>query len=106
MHMLGANTSRSDPQYSVRNESLHVWKSVVHNTPKTLSAMMSKLMDQVRMRDGAPAIWWASWCMAQDCVSHGDESRGRAWMHKASGACCWATEPSCCCCCCCCCWRS
>ncbi|KAF5835979.1 armadillo-type protein [Dunaliella salina] len=39
---------RSDPQYTVRNESLHVWKSVVYNTPKTLAAMMPKLMEQVR----------------------------------------------------------
>jgi len=38
---------RSDPQYAVRNESLHVWKSVVYNTPKTLTQMMNKLMSQV-----------------------------------------------------------
>lgn len=37
----------SDPQYPVRNEALHVWKSVVHNTPKTLGQILPTLMAQV-----------------------------------------------------------
>lgn len=38
---------RSDPQYSVRSEALHVWKTIVVNTPKTLQQLLPVLMQQV-----------------------------------------------------------
>ncbi len=37
----------SDPQYTVRNEALHVWKSVVANTPRTLGQILPALMGMV-----------------------------------------------------------
>ncbi|KAG1666477.1 hypothetical protein FOA52_004859 [Chlamydomonas sp. UWO 241] len=40
-------TVRSDPQYSVRSEALHVWKTVVVNTPKTLLQILPCLMAQI-----------------------------------------------------------
>ncbi|GAX75317.1 hypothetical protein CEUSTIGMA_g2762.t1 [Chlamydomonas eustigma] len=39
--------TRSDPQYTVRNEALHVWKTVVVNTPKTLLQILPVLMSQI-----------------------------------------------------------
>ncbi|CAD7699428.1 unnamed protein product, partial [Ostreobium quekettii] len=36
---------RSDVQYPVRTQALHVWKTVVVNTPKTLGEMLPALMD-------------------------------------------------------------
>ena len=42
-----ATGHRSDPQYIVRNEALHVWKTVVVNTPKTLLQILPVLMGQV-----------------------------------------------------------
>lgn len=37
--------SRSDVQHPVRTAALHIWKTVVVNTPKTLMEMLSSLMD-------------------------------------------------------------
>ncbi|KAG2444413.1 hypothetical protein HXX76_001166 [Chlamydomonas incerta] len=38
---------RTDVQYTVRQEALHVWKTVVVNTPKTLSQILPNLMNLV-----------------------------------------------------------
>jgi hypothetical protein len=38
---------RSDPQYTVRSEALHVWKTIVVNTPKTLQQILVVLMGQM-----------------------------------------------------------
>ncbi|KAK9866109.1 hypothetical protein WJX84_009505 [Apatococcus fuscideae] len=37
---------RSDVAYSVRNAALHVWKTLVTNTPKTLAELLPTLMSQ------------------------------------------------------------
>ncbi len=37
--------ARSDVSYAVRTASLHVWKSLVGNTPRTLTEIMPALMD-------------------------------------------------------------
>ncbi|KAK9857624.1 hypothetical protein WJX84_011127, partial [Apatococcus fuscideae] len=37
---------RSDVAYSVRNAALHVWKTLVTNTPKTLAELLPELMSQ------------------------------------------------------------
>lgn len=39
--------ARSDVAYTVRTAALHVWKTIVTNTPKTLSEVLPSLMDQV-----------------------------------------------------------
>ncbi|MEW5303880.1 MAG: hypothetical protein WDW36_006533 [Sanguina aurantia] len=39
--------ARSDTQYPVRTEALHVWKTIVVNTPKTLGQILPVLMAQV-----------------------------------------------------------
>ena len=39
--------ARSDVAYSVRSASLHVWKTVVTNTPKTLGEILPALMQQI-----------------------------------------------------------
>ncbi len=38
---------RTDVQYTVRQEALHVWKTVVVNTPKTLGQILPDLMSIV-----------------------------------------------------------
>ena len=38
---------RSDPQYTVRSEALHVWKTIVVNTPRTLQQILVVLMTQM-----------------------------------------------------------
>ncbi|KXZ48792.1 hypothetical protein GPECTOR_25g376 [Gonium pectorale] len=38
---------RTDVQYTVRQEALHVWKTVVVNTPKTLGQILPELMNQL-----------------------------------------------------------
>lgn len=37
--------ARSDVSYAVRTAALHVWKSLVSNTPRTLTEIMPALMD-------------------------------------------------------------
>ncbi|GMH32908.1 hypothetical protein BSKO_00742 [Bryopsis sp. KO-2023] len=37
--------ARADVQYSVRSAALHIWKTVVVNTPKTLGEILPALMD-------------------------------------------------------------
>lgn len=39
--------ARSDVGYSVRTAAMHVWKTVVTNTPRTLSEILPCLMDQI-----------------------------------------------------------
>lgn len=39
--------TRSDVQYAVRNGALHVWKTLVVNTPKTLQQILPALMTEV-----------------------------------------------------------
>lgn len=39
--------TRSDVAYGVRSASLHVWKTVVTNTPKTLGEVLPALMQQI-----------------------------------------------------------
>lgn len=39
--------ARSDSAYTVRSASVHVWKTIVTNTPKTLGEIMPSLMEQV-----------------------------------------------------------
>jgi hypothetical protein len=38
---------RSDVQYGVRSGALHVWKTLVVNTPKTLQEILPALMAEV-----------------------------------------------------------
>jgi hypothetical protein len=38
---------RTDVQYAVRNGALHVWKTLVVNTPKTLQEILPALMTEV-----------------------------------------------------------
>ena len=71
---------RTDVQYAVRNGALHVWKTLVVNTPKTLQEILPALMTEViaaladegggggevvALRAGAGGLWqdvgeWAS----------------------------------------------
>lgn len=39
--------ARSDVAYTVRSAALHVWKTVVTNTPKTLGEVLPALMAQI-----------------------------------------------------------
>ncbi len=55
---------RSDPQYPVRTEALHVWKSVVPNTPRTLGQVGSSCTAKHLHRYHAPFQCYASVC---DC---------------------------------------
>jgi hypothetical protein len=38
---------RSDSNAIVRNSSLHVWKSIVSNTPRTLKDILSRLISMI-----------------------------------------------------------
>lgn len=38
---------RSDVQISVRHEALHIWKTIITNTPKTLGEIMVPLINLV-----------------------------------------------------------
>lgn len=40
--------ARSDVQYTVRSAAMHVWKTLVVNTPKTLSEVLPGVMEEVR----------------------------------------------------------
>lgn len=39
--------ARSDVQYMVRNTALHIWKTLVVNTPRTLQDILPALMAEV-----------------------------------------------------------
>lgn len=39
--------ARSDIGHSVRNAALHVWKTIVSNTPRTLAEILPALLDQL-----------------------------------------------------------
>jgi hypothetical protein len=39
--------ARSDVQYVVRNTALHIWKTIVVNTPRTLQEILPALMAEV-----------------------------------------------------------
>ena len=38
---------RSDVGYTVRTAAVHVWKTVVTNTPRTTGEILTTLMDQI-----------------------------------------------------------
>ena len=39
--------ARSDVGYAVRTAALHVWKTLVTNTPRTLAEILPALMDNI-----------------------------------------------------------
>lgn len=60
--------ARSDVQYVVRNTALHIWKTIVVNTPRTLQEILPALMAEVisaladpgESRGAVIVTWWAA----------------------------------------------
>ena len=46
--------ARSDVGYTVRTAAVHVWKTVVTNTPRTLSETLPALMAQIIQSIASP----------------------------------------------------
>lgn len=64
--------ARSDIGYTVRGAALHVWKTVVTNTPRTLAEILPALMANIIASLAAPGALHAlffglqercMWCM-------------------------------------------
>jgi hypothetical protein len=51
--------ARSDVQYVVRNTALHIWKTIVVNTPRTLQEILPALMAEVISALADPGGWAA-----------------------------------------------
>eukprot|EP00882_Tetradesmus_deserticola_P021052 GHRQ01022771.1.p1 GENE.GHRQ01022771.1~~GHRQ01022771.1.p1 ORF type:complete len:107 (-),score=16.56 GHRQ01022771.1:367-687(-) len=58
--------ARSDVQYVVRNTALHIWKTIVVNTPKTLQEILPALMAEVISALADPGGWP---CALHVCVT-------------------------------------
>ena len=39
--------ARQDAVHVVRQSSIHIWKALVHNTPRTVREILPKLIDQI-----------------------------------------------------------
>jgi hypothetical protein len=55
--------ARSDVQYLVRNTALHIWKTIVVNTPRTLQEILPALMAEVieALADPGEVGRWRGW---------------------------------------------
>lgn len=71
---------RSDTAYAVRTSAVHVWKSVVVNTPKTLRAVMPRLLAlaiEAISSEGEERQAMASRCLGELVAKMGSSVRFR-----------------------------
>lgn len=48
--------ARADVGYTVRQAAVHVWKTIVTNTPRTTGEILKTLMDQIITSLGHPSM--------------------------------------------------
>ena len=76
---------RNDTAYAVRTAAIHVWKSVVVNTPKTLRAVLPRLLAlaiEAVSGDGEERQAGASRCLGELVAKMGNQVRTKRTTNK------------------------
>ena len=87
---------RSDVGYTVRTAAVHVWKTVVTNTPRTTGEILTTLMDQIIESLGHYSEFFCTSCSVQVSEKILEVPKGSSgcWQLQGSCFCCPALCPA------------